>query len=397
MGSGSGQGKSTAYLGNARRYDVGIKKLAKILNLYRIGRIYFPTAVSSLDPDDKTVLDSIGSSYIPYLIGPKKLELYFVGYADHRGNAKDNEKLAKRRAQSAANFIANYKQFKHSRNWEYIVESKGESESYQPGSQKIIHISRRKKNVISLMRMERRVDIYSNIAVPAPPTAGSLQVTVIHDKKNTPVANIAVTVERGASSPRQETNGKGKTTFDNLKAGKYSVYCDDQSYRIKSWKSTGGGTGSNAKKAEVRIRGGRTSTLELRLIGRVRMPVQLIRKNASIRIPTDKGGPPATGVTRTVIFEKYKYFDEGHVQFQMFCGETLKTDGWGPSKVTVERCKMQYKPKSTGTYLKQGFDFAGWFLSNWGAGWDITLETYNSWNEYPRGKNDILNEFRPKK
>jgi len=69
-----------------------------------LAEIFFPTNSSTLDYNDQEVLIAL-ATYIRLLATRKRVELMIIGYTDHKGKAKYNQKLGKRRAISVVNLL----------------------------------------------------------------------------------------------------------------------------------------------------------------------------------------------------------------------------------------------------------------------------------------------------
>lgn len=111
-----------------------------------VARLYFPTAVHTLDVDDLEILNQIARFYF-HLVAQRKrfIRLYMVGFADHRGSEQDNQRLAMNRALSVQRALDQAISPVKSLYYESEVRSRGELR--QHGGD---------------LALDRRVDVYSN-------------------------------------------------------------------------------------------------------------------------------------------------------------------------------------------------------------------------------------------
>ncbi len=387
------QATSVSILGRTKQVEIGGKR--KIRKLYKIGQIFFPTAVHTLDEQDKNVLKKISRSYEIILLGHPNLSLFFIGYADHRGKTGYNLNLSKMRTESVSNYIKNYGAFKDNRSWNCIIDPKGEKESFQGlGS---LHVKSGKRNIGRIMRLERRVDIYSDIcAAPVPLTVGDLVIFVKHSKTKKAIAKAIISLEYGARSQRKKTDSKGKIEFEDIDVGNYSVYCDDENYKMVSWKDHRGNGASGTEKAKVEIKGGLESQLEIMLLKQMRLPKKWIQK-----VHLSKVAPNEPEFkTRTTIVEEYEVVTEDKVE------KRAARKNWmleeigilGPlSRYQIWRYEATYGYPDTADKLGKFWDRVGDVLSFFSRDADVEADVYRSWNVYPKRDGDLLEKYRPKK
>ena len=387
------QATSISILGRTKQVEIGVKR--RIRKLYKIGQIFFPTAVHTLDEQDKKVLKEISRSYETLLLGHPDLSLFFIGYADHRGNTGYNLNLSKMRAESVANYLKNYGAFRNNRTWSCIIDPKGEKESYQGlGSS---HIKSGKRNIRRIMKLERCVDIYSDICTaPVTLTVGDLVIFVKNSKTNKAIANATLSLEYGARSQRKKTDSKGKIKFEDIDVGNYSVYCDDENYKMVSWRDNSGNGASGTEKAKVGIRGGMESQLEIKLLKQLRLPKKWIQK-----VHMSKAGPQEPEFkTRTTIVEEYELVTEDKVE------KRADRKNWmleeisilGPfSRYQIWRYEATYGYPDTADKLGKFWDSMGSVLSFFTRDADMEADIYRSWDAYPKKDGDLLEKYRPKK
>lgn len=134
----------------------------KVVKVFRVGEIFFETDKKNLDKNDMSALDAIGKFYEPHLDqDDAKLTLYFIGYADYRGSDEYNEQLSLDRAGAVNDYIRNYGKFKTAKNCRFLLDGKGESESYQPTFQ----VNRGpKSNILNILQLDRRVEVCSDLS-----------------------------------------------------------------------------------------------------------------------------------------------------------------------------------------------------------------------------------------
>lgn len=389
------QATSVSLLGRTKEVEIGVKK--RIQKLYRIGQIFFPTAGFTLDDQDKNVLKEIARTYEIILLGHPGLSLFFIGYADHRGDTGYNLKLSKQRTETVSNYFKNYSAFRNNHNWNCILDPKGEKESYQPTSQ--THLSSGKRNLIKIMRIERRVDIYSNIKSTAPLiTKGDLIITVLHSKTKQPVANVEITLEYGARSKMKNSNSRGKINFNDINAGNYSIYCDDINYKMNSWKTSDSKKTSNDLKAQVRIQGGKTIMLEIMVIKKFSKSVKWIEK--TLEYHSGYAGKMVTKSTR-VIREKYEMIPEDWVEYGVQEEELERKPIFPGDVYYIKRYHAVYKIPDGKYYAAKVGKIVYTILKViFFMHFDLESKAefvYNNWDEYPIDKSDPLEKYRPSK
>jgi hypothetical protein len=117
-----------------------------------IAEIYFDTDDDKLDTQDVQTLETIASELSVILLG-QRVELTFIGHADHRGSRTYNEKLGQRRAESVRQFFEHrLGRFSSYSSWKVV--SRGETVAAQGD------VSKRR------MAQDRRVDIISSYKPP---------------------------------------------------------------------------------------------------------------------------------------------------------------------------------------------------------------------------------------
>jgi OmpA family protein len=387
------QDKSISILKRTKPVEIGIGR--RLCELYKIGQIYFPTAGHTLDDQDKDVLKKISASYQILLLGNPTLSLYFVGYADHRGSQGYNLDLSKKRAESVAGYIKNRGAFKNNRTWNCIIEPKGEKDSYQRAGSS--HLNNRKNNIIRIMKLERHVDIYSDIcAAPAPLKIDDLEILVKNKKTKKVIKNAVITLEDGARSKRRKTDSRGMILIEDIDIGKYSVLCDDENYKMVSWKNSSGKEADNSDKAKVEIKGGIKSKLEIKLLKQMRLPKKWIQK-----IYISKAGPKEPEFkTRTTVVEEYEVVTEDKIE------KRAARKNWmleeigilGPlSRYQIWRFEATYGYPDTKDKLGKFWDQVGNVISFFTRDADEEVDVYRSWKAYPKRKGDLLEKYRPKK
>jgi hypothetical protein len=372
---------------------VPLKIKDKEYSLYKVGEIYFPTAKFELDEDDRSKIKSLADEYKLMLIQSEKLQFYFVGLADYRGSTSTNLELSKSRALSVADVFKNHEQFRTSQNWEPKIVARGESESPQEGDYyKGICIRRGPSyNVLNLLREFRRVDIYTNVPLPKPPTKGELIITVINastlDFISGATVEIARTDKKDQSlSRRTTTDGQG--SFENLEAG---------SYDIKVFKEEPKGDEIISFKHETtnEVKGGQTTMLKVKVMPMKRLPVQWIEKVTEVH--ADMGIRPGkvfTAKTIRRIHEEYGMVPEDHTEVWRDCKEIERKEiGFG-DVYYIRRCQVSYGIKTMGEKAQGILLEVARARYGKGAGSEV-VTTYNTWEEYPR-EDEPLQKYRPK-
>ena len=129
-----------------------------------VAQIYFPLNSDKLDSDDMRVLSSLAHRYQVLLMG-QRIELTFVGNADHRGNASYNRQLGLRRARSTKDFVdQTIARDRYALYSSQDALSRGEQDAVQGKASK------------ADMALDRRVDIYANFLPKRRITLPPLQI-----------------------------------------------------------------------------------------------------------------------------------------------------------------------------------------------------------------------------
>jgi outer membrane protein OmpA-like peptidoglycan-associated protein len=127
----------------------------------RMATIYFTTASSTLDADDKNIIEKVKHD-VKLRLGKEKVQVRIFGFADYRGSEKYNKGLTDRRAAAVA---AEFADLAKNPNFSFGVKGMGETEKFQRG-----------KTSEELSRY-RRADIY--VLPPAAPEFPKKGIKVI--------------------------------------------------------------------------------------------------------------------------------------------------------------------------------------------------------------------------
>ena len=128
-----------------------------------VANIFFPTAVSDLDDDDRAVLDAMVNNVAYRLLGGP-LQLQMVGYADPRGSDSYNYQLALHRAHRVKDY----------------VDSEVAGTVKSNGYSSVLH-SRGDHHPSGHWAFDRRVDVFSSYVPKRPPLALAFQITAQYD------------------------------------------------------------------------------------------------------------------------------------------------------------------------------------------------------------------------